>query len=158
MVLSPLHPVIAVGEMAGKLTRSRGDRILLGVLGGIAEHLGVDPTLVRLMFVVLLVFNPAAMVLLYFLAALIIPEEGSGPVEGSLSDRLDTVINETGEGLSRIFPDKEDSRVIALVIILLGALLLAEPFVHVLTPVMDFRTLAAVALLITGVILLTGGD
>ncbi len=144
--------------MGGKLTRSRNERILLGVLGGIAEHIGVDPTLVRLIFVVLLVFNPVAMVLLYFLAALIIPEEGSGPVEGSLSDRLDTVIDETEDGLSRIFPDRDNSRVIALVLILLGALLLAGPFVRVLTPAIDFRTLTAVVLLVTGVILLTGGD
>ncbi|WP_297438566.1 PspC domain-containing protein [Thermococcus sp.] len=144
--------------MGGKLTRSRNERILLGVLGGIAEHIGVDPTLVRLIFVVLLVFNPVAMVLLYFLAALIIPEEGSGPVEGSLPDRLDTVIDETEDGLSRIFPDRDNSRVIALVLILLGALLLAGPFVRVLTPAIDFRTLTAVVLLVIGVILLTGGD
>ena len=37
-----------------KLKRSRTNRILAGVLGGIAESVGINATLVRILFVVLL--------------------------------------------------------------------------------------------------------
>ena len=144
--------------MAKKLVRSRGERVLLGVLGGLAEHLEVDPTLVRLVFIVLLVFNPVAMTLLYFLAALIIPEEGGEGAEEPLSDRVDTVVNETSDRLGEIFSGNENSKAIALVFILLGALLLAGPFIPVFMPAVDFRTLAALVFLIVGIVLLVRGD
>ncbi|CAD5244942.1 PspC domain-containing protein [Thermococcus camini] len=143
--------------MAEKLVRSKTERIFLGVLGGMARHLNVDPTLVRLIFVVLLVFNPVAMTLLYFLAALIIPEEGE-ETEEPLSDKLENLVDETGERLGEVFSGNENSKAIALLLIVLGAILLAGPFMPFLVPAMDFRTLLAVAFLIVGIILLTRGD
>lgn len=59
-----------------KLFRSRYDKKLTGVLGGLAEYFGIDSTLLRLIFVISLVvtaFMP--MILIYFLAAFIMPEE-----------------------------------------------------------------------------------
>lgn len=144
--------------MAGKLVRSKRDRVLLGVLGGLAEHLDVDPTLVRLIFIVLLVFNPVAMTLLYFIAAVIIPEEDSEGVEEPLSDRVDRVVNETGDRLGEIFSGNENTKAMALVLILLGAILLAGPFIPVFMPAVDFRTLLAVVFLVVGVALLVRGD
>lgn len=35
-----------------KLYRSRDDRWIAGVCGGLAKHLGIDPLLIRLMFIV----------------------------------------------------------------------------------------------------------
>ena len=40
-----------------KLTRSRQHKIIAGVLGGIAEYLEVDPTVVRVVYVVASVFS-----------------------------------------------------------------------------------------------------
>lgn len=57
-----------------RLTKSR-DRKLSGVLGGIAEYLGVDPTVIRLLFVVLTIFTAILpCIVLYFIAAIIIPD------------------------------------------------------------------------------------
>jgi phage shock protein C len=36
-----------------RLYRSRTDRMIAGVCGGLAKHFGIDPTLVRLAFVIL---------------------------------------------------------------------------------------------------------
>jgi len=143
--------------MTKKLMRSKKDRILLGVLGGIAEHLNVDPTLVRLIFAVLLVFNPVSMTLLYFIAALVIPEEGEEE-EKPLSERVDELVNETGERLGEVFSGNENSKAIALILIGLGAILLARSFMPFLLPALDFRTLLAVAFLVVGIILLLGGE
>lgn len=38
------------------LTRSRHERVLFGICGGIGEYLGVDPTWVRLATILLMVF------------------------------------------------------------------------------------------------------
>ena len=58
------------------LRRSIRDRMLTGTASGIARYLGVDPTFVRIGFVVL-TFMGGAGVPLYLAALLLIPEEGS---------------------------------------------------------------------------------
>lgn len=140
--------------MAKRLVRSRKNRILLGVLGGLAEHLDLDPTLVRLAFVVLLALNPVTMTLLYFIAALIIPAEEGEAVEKPLSNRIEDVVNETGDRLSEIFSGSENTKAVALVLLLVGAVLLVGPFAPFLMPAVDFRTLTAVVFLVAGTVLL----
>jgi len=57
-----------------KLYRSRNDARIAGVLGGMGEYFEVDPTLIRLAFVVFALATLFAAVIGYFLAALIIPK------------------------------------------------------------------------------------
>ena len=59
-----------------KLYRSDRNRMIAGVCGGIAEYFDIDPTLVRLGFVALS-FMFGGGVLVYILAAIIIPKEGT---------------------------------------------------------------------------------
>lgn len=61
--------------MMKKLRRSNDDAILFGVLAGIADYFDIDPTLVRVIFVVLSFSSLGAFVILYALMALIMPEE-----------------------------------------------------------------------------------
>jgi phage shock protein C len=68
-----------VCALAKRLTRSRRERILGGVCGGLAEYLGIDPTIVRLVWAALTVFTAGFPgVLLYLLGWFIIPEERIG--------------------------------------------------------------------------------
>jgi len=57
-----------------KLCRSRSDRKLFGVCGGIAAYFGVDPTVVRLLWVLFSLCGGSGL-LFYLIAALIMPEE-----------------------------------------------------------------------------------
>ncbi len=57
-----------------KLYRSRMDRKIAGVCGGLAEYFGIDPTLVRLLFVLGLIFVGGTL-LAYIILAIVIPEE-----------------------------------------------------------------------------------
>jgi len=57
-----------------RIYRSKDERMLGGVCGGIAKYLNADPTAIRLLFV-LLVCAGGSGILLYLLAWLIIPEE-----------------------------------------------------------------------------------
>ncbi|WP_243388243.1 PspC domain-containing protein [Bacillus kexueae] len=62
-----------------RLYRSQSNKRLGGVLGGIAQYFGVDPSVVRLVFIILLVVTSIfPMALIYGAAYLLIPEEKSG--------------------------------------------------------------------------------
>ena len=62
------------GEMLRRLRRSRSDRMIAGVAGGLARELRVDPVLVRVIFVALS-FVAGAGLLIYLLAWLLVPDE-----------------------------------------------------------------------------------
>ncbi|PWL85792.1 MAG: PspC domain-containing protein [Oscillospiraceae bacterium] len=65
--------------MAGKrLYKARGQRMVCGVCGGLAEYFGIDPTLVRLAFL-LLAAGWGSGLLAYIVAAIIIPEPPADP-------------------------------------------------------------------------------
>jgi len=62
-------------ELRNRIYRSRNERMLAGVAGGLGEYFDLDPTLVRLTWAVAtLVTGPVAL-LLYVVCALIIPRE-----------------------------------------------------------------------------------
>jgi phage shock protein PspC (stress-responsive transcriptional regulator) len=61
--------------MDKRLYRSRSDRMLGGVCGGLGAYFNVDPSLVRLAFVLLLVFGGSGF-LLYLILWIVLPEEG----------------------------------------------------------------------------------
>ena len=58
-----------------KLFRSRKDRKLCGVCGGLGEFFGLDSTIIRLLVVIACFSSLGTGILVYFIAAFIIPEE-----------------------------------------------------------------------------------
>lgn len=66
---------ISIDTQGKRLYRSRRQRMLAGVAGGIAEYLGTDPTWVRLAWAALTIINPPAGIIAYIIAAIVIPEE-----------------------------------------------------------------------------------
>ena len=60
--------------MNKKLYRSNKDKMLGGVAGGLADYFAIDPTLVRIIFVVSL-FAGGAGVLAYIILWIVVPEE-----------------------------------------------------------------------------------
>lgn len=58
----------------GRLHKSSRDKKIAGVCGGIAEWLGVDPTIIRIAWAVL-ACGWGTGILLYFIFAFVLPEE-----------------------------------------------------------------------------------
>jgi phage shock protein C len=89
MVIMPVSNANIAAPRA-RVTRSRTDRKIAGVCGGLAENLGVDSTVVRLAWAILTIV-PGAIVLgvaAYLVAWLIMPEQpvaiaSGAPVPGS---------------------------------------------------------------------------
>lgn len=57
-----------------KLMRSRVNRMICGVCGGIGEYLNVDPTLVRLIWLLCSLASCGTGLIIYIVAAVIMPE------------------------------------------------------------------------------------
>ena len=72
-----------------QLFRSRNDRMIAGVCGGLGEYFDIDPTIIRLFFVFGTVFSISGLFWAYLLMALIVPEESTASeavVEGTVED------------------------------------------------------------------------
>jgi phage shock protein PspC (stress-responsive transcriptional regulator) len=74
----------------GRLRRSRTDRKVAGVAGGLARHLDVDPLILRVAFVVLVFFGGAGLIL-YGACWLLVPEDGAERATINLDDRSRSV-------------------------------------------------------------------
>ena len=62
-----------MAEKIKRLYRSRNERIIAGVCGGFGEYFNIDPTIIRLIWV-LLAFSGAG-IIAYIIAWIIIPEK-----------------------------------------------------------------------------------
>ena len=62
-----------------RLYRSRTDRMIGGVCGGIAEYSNLDPTLVRVLFILLAFITGGATLLAYPILWIVVPEQPAAP-------------------------------------------------------------------------------
>lgn len=62
-------------EKVKKLYRSRKDKMIAGICGGIGEIYSLDPTMIRLVYALITIFSAGTAILVYILGWIIIPEE-----------------------------------------------------------------------------------
>lgn len=117
------------------LRRSRRDRMIAGVCGGLGRYLDVDPVLLRIAFVVLAIAGGSG-ILIYILGAILIPGEKPGEELGPPDARNGA----TGRILA------------GTALIALGTILLVDRFVSWFDKVIGPLTLVAlgVAVLVWG--------
>jgi phage shock protein C len=119
--------------MMRRLYRSRQERMLGGVCGGLGTYLGIDPTLIRIFFV-LLVFGQGAGILIYLILWVLVPVEGTVP-EGTMAenihsgaeeiaDRARTMGAELRRELTR--PDSRWEVIVGVVLLVIGGLYLLQ--------------------------------
>jgi phage shock protein C len=58
-----------------KLYRSRRDKKILGLCGGLSEMLNVDATLIRILLIVITVLSSGMVIFIYIIAGLVVPKE-----------------------------------------------------------------------------------
>jgi len=61
-----------------KLYRSRTNRMIAGVCSGLADFFGIDPTVVRLVFVAGALLGFGSFILIYLVMFIVVPEEPMG--------------------------------------------------------------------------------
>ena len=111
-----------------KLYKSRKNKVIDGVCGGIAEYMEVDPVLVRLVTVLLLIFSGGVIFIAYILGMIIMPNqpwEERDEEEPAQPDSVQPHTQSSSFGSA-------GSLIIGAILILLGAhfLLRNVPFFH----------------------------
>src|SRR5271157_3420568 len=125
--------------MEKKLYRSKTDRMLFGVCGGLGKYLGIDPTIIRVIFVLLAFIGFG--ILAYIVIAIVAPLEESqkstpqGIVEENVTEIKETAtklgndIRDTfaGKGKESEDADKEQARrrnALGIIIVIIGVICL----------------------------------
>ncbi len=93
--------------MKARLTRSRKDRIIFGVCGGLAEYFGVDAVIIRLAFVIFTILEWPG-ILLYIILAIIVPEAEKEDM--TEKQTIDETVENLGEQL-KISGEKLEEKV-----------------------------------------------
>ncbi len=137
--------------MSNRLYRSRRDRILAGVCGGVGEYLDTDPSLVRLGWVLLSVLGGSG-VLLYILAWLIIPERPQSVQEPD-APKKQTELRETPRKNVSPAVRRERMRALGIVLMVVGGVLLLDRMVYI-----SLRQWWPLLLIAGGVLLLLQGN
>lgn len=132
--------------MTKRLYRSRKERILGGVCGGIAEYLETDPTIVRLVAVLLILLGGSAIVA-YLIAWILIPEK---------SEESGDTMPASEEGGYQGTKRKRDHQILAWILLVVGVLWLMQNFSHVFFRLLPHpgQIVFPLVLLVAGVVLL----
>lgn len=146
--------------MKKKLKRSKRNKVFLGVLGGIAEYLDVDPTIVRILFILLCLVEPV-FIIAYFLMAIVMPEDEEEITAERLPEKIEKIAEEAGESVEKLskkaptVEKKDDTKLFGIALVLLGALLLLKESIKV--PFLGLREIVAALILILGLYLVVRG-
>lgn len=118
-----------------RLYRSRTDRMLFGVCGGLGEYFNIDPTLFRALFLLLVLSNGIG-IFLYLFLTIIIPnkpvgsatKEGKGSVEEAAKD-MEKKAGEIAEEMKQGAEAGTGKRnILGFVVVFFGLILLAGQF------------------------------
>ena len=74
MAVMPEGPKVYIEPSSNRLYRSLINRRIAGCCGGVGEYLGVDPTIVRIVFAALSILSLGYFIIFYVLCIFIIPE------------------------------------------------------------------------------------
>lgn len=111
-IVMPEAPAYADAEpeftRENRLTRSRGERMLAGVCGGLAEFLGMDTTLMRVLWVVATLISGGVTLIAYPIFWLVMPESGRSTSAADdtfrdVADRVDPVVERIGDHVRETF-------------------------------------------------------
>ncbi len=136
--------------MRRRMYRSRTDRMLFGVAGGMADWLDLDPSIVRLVWALLILAGGVG-ILLYIVAALVVPEApfGYGATSG-----------DAAPGSSPAAPPARGERgrdagnggvILGIILVAVGAWFLIDRYVDI-----DTSWLVPGILIVVGVALVLG--
>lgn len=148
-------------ESVRKLFRSRRERVIGGVCGGVAEYFKIDPVWVRIAWV-LAIFVKGLGLVAYALCWILIPEREWSPAEavptGDAGDKDKpdeeahgaTAAQTGGQGSFMGISDSQPRTIIGVVLIALGCIFGAMAFI----PFLNEHAFWALVLIVLGIVLI----
>ena len=155
--------------MNKRLYRSTKDKMIGGVSGGLAQYFSIDPTIVRVLFVLSL-FLGGSGIIAYIILWIVVPEEpyiynmpsssSSSHPEGENVNTESPEAKETASKLANEYHEvyeigkrKKRQTFAGIVLVVLGMIILADNFF----PRFDFVDIIPYILVLIGIWLLTSG-
>lgn len=144
--------------MNQKLYRSRTQKVLGGVCGGLGEYLNLDPVLIRVVFVVLAFFHGFGLIL-YVIMLVIVPQKPivwqmpgeTSPIDTSTNASTNEAQQSTVFETLQVKKEPSKGKVIAgIVLIVLGIIFLFEN----IWPIFDFENFFPLILVGIGIVIL----
>lgn len=117
------------GSTPKTLYRSETNRVIGGVAGGLGEYFEIDPTIVRIIFVLLTIFGGSG-VLIYILLWILLPSKSASSTfnKNNFKDNIDEIKNQA-KSFAHGFRNskKNDNKTsIGILILLVGIILLLD--------------------------------
>jgi len=123
-----------MNEKVKKLYRSKTDKIIAGVCGGMGKYFNTDPLVFRLIFIAL-TFAGGSGILLYIIFAIIVPEE---PDNQHKTEKIndEEQIKENAKSAAKDFKNAarkygSNREILGIIIIIIGLLLLLNVFLPI---------------------------
>jgi phage shock protein PspC (stress-responsive transcriptional regulator) len=92
-----------------RLTRSRDDVVVAGVLAGLGDYFKIDPTLIRIGAAILIFFSPFPVIPLYIIGAIIIPKAPKNREKDARRSRRDSKRSNRRMNRDRNFEERDDN-------------------------------------------------
>lgn len=143
-------------ETGKRLARSRTDYMIGGVCGGLGKYFGIDPTIVRLIFV-LLGISGGSGILLYFVLWIVMPREDMLDTQNALNgEEFGRRARQMGDEMRQVAsqPNPRTAQFLGIALVVVGLIYLVQAL-HI--PWLDwFNSQIAwpVVLVVAGVLLL----
>ncbi len=118
--------------MDKKLYKSQTDKMLAGVCGGIAEYLNVDSTVIRLLWLLVILLGGSG-IILYILAWAIIPSNQKESVQ--TVEKVETI--ETSDDFNneaKTEPRNESSKNMGIILLIVGLIILFTQIAPIYIP------------------------
>lgn len=137
--------------MKEKLFRSRKQKVIAGVAGGLADYFNIDPVIVRILFVLLTIFHGSG-ILIYFILWIAVPEE---PLEIAYNINVNT--SKTDENHSaeeqeiKAIPKNSPRYISGTILIIIGVIFLFKNII----PTLDLSDLLPYILILAGIFLIS---
>lgn len=134
-----------------RLYKSRKNKVIDGVCGGVGEYFGIDPVIIRLLWVALF-FAYGSGIILYIIAMIIIPPE---PIRNDFDDKEKDLKDEYKTHTSnREKFNTPDKRIISIILALFLIFLGVSLMINLLTPInffaMSWKIIVSLVLIVIG--------
>lgn len=149
--------------MGTQLYRSRSDRMMGGVCGGLGSYLRIDSNLIRLFFVLLALAGNGIGLLVYLLLWIFLPEEGREPATSGFgqdaqssgrdfSQRAHEMGEEIRQAAAR--PNPQAGMIIGGALVILGVIYLLQNLNFAWLSWLDFDILWPLLLVVIGIMII----
>lgn len=134
--------------MAKKVYRSKTDKMLGGVCGGLADYFNVDVVLIRLLWVFAILAGGIG-VIAYIAAWIIIPEEGYVHSGSTINGDQES---QEGPFLSKQASDRQGQMIVGLIAVFIGVFLLIKQFF----PFFPWHNIWPIIIILIGIAIILG--